>query len=139
MEEWKQIFDSNFYVSNLGRVKLEKNGIERYVKIHKNNYGHQYVTVYRRRINLPRMIAMKFLPPAPPEHFYIRRHDGNVWNNRADNLYWSTSNAGNKVVSRWTDIVYESLKRGCEAEDFKYQTELVRLRDRPHMSNFKRV
>lgn len=92
-EEWKAIPDSNYSVSNYGRVRNDKSS--RIMKLPKNIYGYPQVFLYspekKKRIQraVHKLVAEAFIPN--PEGLPIVNHmDESQDNNKADNLQWAT-------------------------------------------------
>lgn len=92
---WKYVigFKRKYQINDQGELRHTKN--QRLIKGHMD-HGKLRVKLYRSRndyihYNLDRLVAIHFLPIVPSiEAWFVRlRHiDGNVLNNRADNLVW---------------------------------------------------
>jgi hypothetical protein len=94
-EQWKQVpFAPNCWVSNEGRVKSIRTGTL-LIQRPRGKWG-KYLCVdlchkaAKVTVNVHRLVAALFLPPAPSRKHQIAHNDGNPANNRADNLRWAT-------------------------------------------------
>lgn len=92
-EEWKHIPDSNYSVSNYGRVRNDKTSLIR--KLPKNPQGYPQAFLYSLEKSKPiqravhQLVAEAFIPN--PEGLPLVNHmDESQDNNRADNLQWAT-------------------------------------------------
>ena len=93
-EEWKPIPDSNYSVSNYGRVRNDKSS--QIMKLPKNAQGYPQVYLYyspEKKKGIQRaahkLVAEAFIPN--PEGLPVVNHmDESQDNNRADNLQWAT-------------------------------------------------
>lgn len=119
LEEWKPIkgYEGIYEVSNLGRVKRIKESPNRhYGKILKlRDNGHGYLRVGLRDSSkqqhklIHKLIAEAFIPN-PDKKPYIDHIDGDILNNRIDNLRWCSQKENcNNPVSRER---YKSAKTG---------------------------
>lgn len=92
-EEWKPIPDSNYSISNYGRVRNDKSS--RIMKLSKNAQGYPqaYLPSPEKKKGIQRavhkLVAEAFIPN--PEGLPVVNHmDESQDNNRADNLQWAT-------------------------------------------------
>src|SRR3954467_9204415 len=99
MEVWLPIADSDYYTSNLGRIKNKKSAILKghihrggYIRIDFNINGN------RTQSYLHRLVAEAFIPN-PENKPFVNHINGIKTDNRLDNLEWVTSkeNANRKV------------------------------------------
>ena len=76
MEVWSHITGSDYYTSNLGRIKNKKGAILK---------GH----IHRgtKNYSIHRLIALAFCPKEQGKD-YVNHIDGNYTNNKALNLEW---------------------------------------------------
>lgn len=106
MEIWKTIYDG-YQVSNLGRVKSLKNGVEKILK-HRQRKGYYLVQLYieGRKIypSVHKLVALAFVPNLENKPD-INHLNGNKADNRALNLEWCTKSE-NQIHSVYV------LKRG---------------------------
>lgn len=99
-EEWRPIkdYEGRYEVSNLGRVRsflidqwrTPQQG--RILSLTQREEGYKYVQMYadngkRKSFLLHRLVAQAFIPN-PHNYYKIKHIDGDVTNNRADNLKW---------------------------------------------------
>lgn len=100
-EEWRPVvgLEESHEVSNLGRVRRKRDG---YIyKQFVNERTQSSVVVYIKNKkgsqsarSVPRMMAMAFIGMPEGNHQVVYHRDGNRFNNRLDNLYW-TENGSN--------------------------------------------
>ena len=86
MEEWKDIswIDKRYKVSNTGIII--RNGKQLKPGLRK---GYRFVSILRKKYCVHRLVALAFIPN-PNNYPEIDHIDGNLENNRADNLRWVT-------------------------------------------------
>jgi hypothetical protein len=90
-EIWKDIknYEGLYQVSNLGNVKNLKTNKILSSNAHKNSY--KYVQLKKdnkwKQYSIHRLVAISFLPN-PNNDPVVNHIDGNVQNNRIDNLEW---------------------------------------------------
>ena len=94
-EEWREIqgYDGKYLASNYGRIKSLKYRKERVLTAFPNNKGYYRVCLSRdgesRHFLVSRLVAEAFCENPRPEIATVVDHiDGNIANNRADNLQW---------------------------------------------------
>lgn len=99
-EIWKPIQESpNYFVSNLGNIKSNKNRIKGNLKPLKDKDGYFTVSVREtgkmRLLKVHRLVAQAFIdnPENKPQVCHI---DGDRGNNYYKNLYWGTSKENNR-------------------------------------------
>lgn len=111
-EEWKEILSyQGYFVSNMGRVKHFVKSYKRFYLItqtpNKNN-NRLYVCLYKnnkcKNLQVSRLVAHAFVSGYSDEKNTVNHEDGNVLNNKAENLSWVSQSENNKHS-------YEKLKR----------------------------
>lgn len=107
MEQWKQVFDGVYEVSNTGRVRRLKAGkgttVGREVKVslHQSNRGGVYGRVSlwnkNRKVDayVHRLVAEAFLGPCPRGQ-EVNHKNGNSTDNRIENLEYLTHTQNNQ-------------------------------------------
>jgi hypothetical protein len=90
-EIWKEIpfqiiRKYNYFVSNLGRFKNNKNNI---ITNHIPYTGYIRISINNYKYLLHRLVALTFLEN-PENREYVNHKDGNKLNNSLDNLEWAT-------------------------------------------------
>lgn len=113
-EVFIQVYDSNYYVSNFGRVynsrshriTLSPDGKDKYAKLR----------IDGKKYRIHRLVAEIFIPN-PDNKPFVDHIDGDRYNNRADNLRWVTSTENNRHLSE-TRKNYKSLTNE-QKEDIK--------------------
>lgn len=99
MEVWSSIADSDYYVSNLGRIKNKKGTILNGY-IHRGSYKRVDININGARTQsyLHRLIAEAFIPN-PENKSFVNHINGIKTDNRVDNLEWVTSkeNSNRKI------------------------------------------
>lgn len=116
-EQWKDIYNGNYSISNLGRVRANeriietKTGLRHYkekiLKQEKTSDGHLRVVLSdcgkRTRVFVHRLVAENFIPN-PNNYPVINHKDENAENNRVDNLEWCTVSYNNTYNNRHKKI-----------------------------------
>jgi len=99
METWKDVTDTDYSVSNMGRVASRKFGKWRIMSTSKLACGYWAVNFYEngriKAMLVHRLIALAFAGNPPTPAYQVNHKDGDKANNRADNLEWVTA-SGNK-------------------------------------------
>lgn len=110
-EEWKQIEDYDYYISNKGRV-ISKNGL---MKPAESKNGYLYICLCKNGIqktfSLHRLIAKYFIFNNNENNNIIDHIDRNRKNNNLENLRWvnykenalNSKSVINRKCSKWID------------------------------------
>lgn len=110
-EEWREIqgYDCKYFVSNMGRVASLKHRKVRILKAFPNNKGYYRVCLCKdgkgKHFLVSRLVAEAFCEnPRSEEADVVDHIDGDVRNNRADNLQWLTKSENAKKEWQKYDI-----------------------------------
>lgn len=103
-ELWKDVLGyPDYQVSNMGRVRKYVKKYDNYMllKVHPNVLtGRHYVTMYnggkRQNLSVPRLVAFSFVSGHSDENCTVNHIDGDVSNNKASNLEWTSQAENNK-------------------------------------------
>ena len=101
MEEWKDIQNTHYQVSNFGRIRNANDGYV--LKQQINDRGYCVVRVKnndRKKVSLVvhRQVAQTFCAN-PNNYLEVNHEDGDKTNNQADNLKWCTR--GENIKHAW--------------------------------------
>jgi hypothetical protein len=128
-----------YYISNTGRVFSTRGKAPREMSPWPNGQGGYHRLTLRsssgkpRTLLVHRLVALAFLPPAPPRKPLVRHLDGNPSNNNVGNLAW-----GDHADNYADSVRHGTAKAPCGEEhglskltraDVKKLRELMR---RPH-------
>lgn len=130
MEIWKQIEDSHYYVSSLGRVM--NSSTNKVLVPRKSRGGYLRVHLpYRRDVFIHRLVAESFIPNVENKPT-VNHKDGIKDNNRVENLEWATMSEQNyhkyrvlnmpchnkgktkRVMNVDTGIIFNSFKEAAQ-------------------------
>jgi len=100
LEIWKTLEDfQDYQVSNLGRIKISKLGVQKISKCSLSTKGYQSVSLvdeYKyKRIRIHGLVAIYFIPN-PENKKTVNHKNGIKWDNRVENLEWCTHAENNK-------------------------------------------
>ena len=98
-EVFIQVFNSNYYISNFGRVYNKRSGKITLSPEGKGKYSR--VKINGKKYRVHRLVASIFIPN-PDNKPFVDHIDGDRYNNRADNLRWVTSTENNRHLSETT-------------------------------------
>ena len=108
-EIWKDILDTDYCVSNMGRVASRKYGKWRIMRlsITKDGYARIYIRVNGIQKNplVHRLVSEAFLGPPPTPAHEVNHIDGCGKNNCVENLEWGTKSQNSRHR-------FDVLKRG---------------------------
>ena len=83
--EWKQVPNTEYYVSNMGEVLGYKKQILKHCLLN----GYKTVNIHKRTTKIHRLVADLFVPN-PDNKPCVNHKDGDKLNNCASNLEWVT-------------------------------------------------
>lgn len=115
-EEWKKILGYGYMASNMGRIKKYVKKYNEYMLIKtfpNSKNGRVYVKLGDKNLLLSRIIAHTFCSGYSKEKNTVNHIDGNIQNNRADNLEWISQGENNKKA-------YDDLNREKSVPYSKY-------------------
>ena len=127
LEIWKSVpgYDNRYEVSNLGnirRVHESENGMS-YVPMLPQKAGHADVCQVilrndkrQRKFGIHQLVAAAFVPN-PNGYKHVIHLNGIASNNRAENLAWSSTAGGNRLVKN--DPISEEELSSIHAEEWK--------------------
>lgn len=130
-EIWRDVPDAEgvYAISNLGSVKrliavgrhnCHKPGL---LTPTDNGDGYLWITIRNKRRYVHILVALAFIGPKPFPRAEVNHKDGNTFNNRHDNLEWTTRK-GN--ARHWVDVLGGQLARGEESGRAKLTDSAVR-------------
>ena len=124
MEKWVRVEDTNYEISNYGRMVNTKTG--NLLKTQANKKGYQVIRVtinrVKRTFRIHRLVAQYFVFN-PDNKTQVNHIDGNKNNNRYDNLEWC-SNAENAHHAIKTGL-WESVIEGSRLENEKRKKKII--------------
>lgn len=128
-EEWKQFKDTDYYVSNLGRLKNIKTNNILKGSIQQNGYVKCSLRINNQTKNylLHNLVFFSFYPQNLQKNFVINHKDGNKQNNCLQNLEYIS--VQNNVLHRKYQLQSKSIK-GC----FQYDLNDNLIQSYPSMS-----
>ena len=92
MEEWKQIKNLHYSISNWGNVRNDNTGKQ--LKPQKNVYGYMVILLYNngkpKHYQLQRLVLETFKPVKNMKNLQVNHIDYNRSNNNLNNLEWVT-------------------------------------------------
>lgn len=115
-EEWKQILGYEYEVSNMGRIRKYIKRYDDYMIIQpfKNSRTNRYyVKLDDKNLQLARIVAHGFCVGYSKENNTVNHIDGNLDNNKAENLEWVSQAVNNKKA-------YDDLGRQISKPYSKY-------------------
>lgn len=119
MEQWKEIDNTDYLISNYGEIKNNRTG--NLLKQQSNKKGYKLVRVTvngeKKTFRIHRLVAL-FYVKNPDNKPQVNHIDGNKNNNRYDNLEWVTNeeNTHHAITNGLWNNVFKASKR---ANDIK--------------------
>lgn len=127
-EVFIQVYNSNYYISNFGRVYNSRSKLITLSPEGKGKYAR--VKINGKKYRVHRLVASIFIPN-PDNKPYVDHIDGDRYNNRADNLRWVTSLENNRHLSETT----QNFRNLTESE--KQEIKNSKLADREIALKYK--
>lgn len=143
MEEWKTIIidgiNTNYMISNLGRVKSLKRNIILSTYINHSGYECARLMINGKRFGtgVHRLVAQAFIPN-PNNWPQVNHKDENPLNNRVENLEWCTSQYNNTYGNRSEKCSYK-MQGNDYALGFKHSDESKAKRSGGNNGNSTKV
>lgn len=115
MEKWKDVKDTNYQVSNLGKVRNKSNGYV--IKQQLSHRGYWLVRIKdkngkKRSFSVHRLVAIAFVSN-PKAYSEINHIDGDKSNNNRSNLQWCTR--GQNIQHAWDNGLRRFTEKTREA------------------------
>lgn len=131
VEAWSDIRNTDYSVSDQGRIASRKYGKLRMLKPCANSYGYMVVSIssgISRTLSVHALVAAEFLPPKPSPAHELNHRDGDKANNRADNLEWVTH--GENVQHRFDVLGHRALRGEAQAMSKLTEEQVLEIRGR---------
>jgi len=127
IEQWAEIPDTDYSVSNFGRVASRKHGGWRVLRPGKNGDGYRLVGLCSNGVQqsktVHQLVAEAFISMRPSEIHEVNHKDGNRENNKPENLEWVTR-SGNQI-HRYR-VLFHGAPRGERSGKSKLKEPQVR-------------
>lgn len=140
MEDWKQIEDTQFYISNMGRIKNIETGNILKATPNPKGYLCVNVTVNRVKRNLkPHRLVAEYFIPNPENKEQVNHINCIKTDNRVENLEWVTNleNMRHAIAhGRYDNGGYDGLLR---ANELKKKKIIARSLDGSQVINFNSI
>lgn len=113
-ETWKEILGyEGYYISNMGRVKRYVKQYKKYILLTQQENcksGRMYIKIKNKGLSVARLVGFAFVEGHSNENNTIDHKDGNIKNNKADNLQWVSQSINNKLAynnGKTVNIAYQ--------------------------------
>lgn len=113
-EIWKQIKDTEYFVSNLGNVK---NKYDKLMKTRINSHGYHIINIRigtnkPKTIAIHRLVAQAFISN-PTGSNVVNHKDGNKLNNVVDNLEWVNVPENTRHYLSYYNVMLDFMNELC--------------------------
>ena len=130
VEAWSDIDNTEYCVSDEGRIASRKFGKWRIMKPWVATNGYLLVEIHagesRTAARVHRMVAERFIGPAPTPAHEINHKDGDKTNNRAANLEWVTRSQNQIHAHHVLGCAVPTTQRGASQWMAKLTDEKIR-------------